>query len=63
MVGTKIFYKRKLRRDGEIEKHKKCRLVDQEFWQFEGVHCTETLSTPAAASIRMLLATSVAREG
>ena len=63
VVGTKMLYKRKLGQDGKVEKYK-CRPVVQGFWQVEGVHYTEKYSpTPAAASIRMLLAMAAAKDG
>ena len=63
VVGTKIFYKRKVGQDGKVEKYK-CRFVAQRFWQVEGVHYTEKYSpTPATASIRMLLAMAAATDG
>ena len=62
VVGTKMLYKRKIERDGKVEKYK-CRLVAQGFWQVEGVHYTEKYSpTPATASIRMLLAMAAAKD-
>ena len=55
-----MLYKKNIEQDGEVEKYK-CRLVAQRFWQVEGVHFTKKYSpTPAAASIRMLLATAAA---
>ena len=63
VVATKMLYRRKIGQDGKVEKYK-CRLVAQGFWQMEGVHYTETYSpTPATASIRMLLAMAVAKDG
>ena len=63
VVGTKMLSKKKIGYDGEIETYK-CRLVAQGFWQVEGVHYTEKYSpTPAAASIRMVLATAAAKGG
>ena len=63
VVGRKILYKRKIGQDGKVEKYK-CRLVAQGLRQVEGVHCTENYSpTPAAASIRMLLAMAAAKDG
>ena len=51
VVGTKMLYKRKVKKYGIVEKYK-CRLVAQGFWQVEGVHYTEKYSpTPATASI------------
>ena len=62
-VGTKMLYKRKIRKDGKVEQYK-CRLVAQGFWQVEGVHYTENYSpTPVTASIRMLLAMAAAKDG
>ena len=53
VVGTKMFYKRKIELDRKFEEYK-CRLVAQGFWQMEGVHYTEKYSpTPATASIGM----------
>ena len=40
VVGTKMLYKRKIGKDGKVEKYK-CRLVAQGFRQVEGVHYTE----------------------
>ena len=63
VVGTKMFYKRKVGQDGKVEEYK-YRLVAQEFWQVEGVHYTETYSpTPATASIQMRLAMAAAKDG
>ena len=63
VVGTKMLYKRKIGKDGKVEKYK-CRLVAQGFWQVEGVYYTEKYSpTPATASIRMLLAMAAAKVG
>ena len=63
VVGNKMYCKRKIRQDGEVEKYK-CRLVAQEFWQVERLYYTEKyLSTPAAASIRIRLATAGAKDG
>ena len=63
VVGTKMLYKRKIGKDGKVEKYK-CRLVAQGFRQVEGVHYTEKYSpTPATASIRMLLAMAAAKDG
>ncbi|CAM9937371.1 unnamed protein product, partial [Ascophyllum nodosum] len=63
VVGTKLRYKLKIGQDGEVEQSK-CRLVAQGFWQVEGVHYTKKYSpTPATASIRMLLAIAMARDG
>ena len=39
VVGTKMFYKRKIGKDGKVKKYK-CRLVAHGFWQVEGVHYT-----------------------
>ena len=58
VVGTKMFYKKKIGQDGEVEKYT-CRLVAQWYWQVEGVHYTENYQpAPTAASIWMLLATT-----
>ena len=63
VVGTEMFYKRKIGKDGKVEKYK-CRLVAQGFWQVERVHYTEEYSpTPATAIIRMLLAMAAAKGG
>ena len=63
MVGTKILYKRKIGQHGKVEKSM-CRLVVQGFWQVAGLHYTDKYSpTPATASIRMLLAMAVAKDG
>ena len=63
VVGTKTLHKRKIGQDGKIEKYK-YRLVAKGFWQVEGVHYAEKYSpTPATASIRMLLAITVAKDG
>ena len=63
VVGTKMFYKRKIGQDGKVEKYK-CRQVAQGFWQVEGVHYTEKYSpTPATASIWMLLAVAAVKDG
>ena len=63
VVGTKIFYKRKVGKDGKVEKYK-YRLVAQGFWQVKGVHYTENYSpTPAIASIRTLLAIAATKNG
>ena len=63
VVGTQMFYKRKIGQDGKVEKYK-CRVVAQGFWQVEGVHYTEKyLPTPATVSIRMLLAMAAAKDG
>ena len=62
VVATKVLYKRNIGQDGEVEKYQ-CRLVTQG-WQVEEVYYTENYSpTPAAASIRMLLATAAAKDG
>ena len=39
VVGTKMFYKRKIGKDVKVKKYK-CRLVAHGFWQVEGVHYT-----------------------
>ena len=63
VVGTKMLYKRKIGKDGKVEKYK-YRLVAQGFWQAERVHYTEKYSpTPATASIWMLLAMAAAKDG
>ena len=63
VVGTHMLYKRKIGKDGKVEKYK-CLLIAQRFWQVEGVHYTEKYSpTPATASIRMLLAMAGAKDG
>ena len=63
VVGTKMLYKRKIGQDGKVNKYK-CRFVAKGFWEVEGVHYTEKYSpTPAAASIRMLLAMAAAKDG
>ena len=63
MVGTKMFYKRKIGQDGKVEKCK-CRLVAQGLWQVEGIYYTEKYSpTPATASIQVLLAMAAAKDG
>ena len=62
VVGTKRRYKRKIGKDGKVEKYM-CRLVSQGFWQVEDVHYAEKYSpTPATASIRMRLAMAAAKE-
>ena len=63
MVGTKMLYNKKIEQNGKVENYR-CRLVAQGFWQVEGVLYTEKYSpTPAIASIRMLLAMVVAKDG
>ena len=63
VFGTKMLYKRKIGKDGKVEKYKR-RLVTQGFSQVEGVHYKENYSpTPAIASIRMLLAMAAAKDG
>ena len=63
VFSTKMLYKRKIGKDGKVEKYKR-RPVTQRFWQGEGVHYTEIYSpTPAIASIRMLLAMAAAKDG
>ena len=58
-----MFYKRKIGQGGEVKKYK-CRLVTHGFWRVGGVHYTDKYSpTPAAASIRMLSAMAVAKDG
>ncbi|CAM9772712.1 unnamed protein product [Ascophyllum nodosum] len=57
MLGTKRLYSRKRRERGEVAKHKR-RFVAQGFLQIRRLHYEEWSSpTPAAASIRMALAT------
>ena len=56
MLGTKRLNSRKIGERGEVVKHK-CRFVAQGFRQIKGLHYEESSSsTPAAASIRMVLA-------
>lgn len=52
------------RRRRQVREVQFCRLVSQGFWQVEGVYHTEKYSpTPAAGSIRMLLAMVAAEDG
>ena len=63
-VGTEPVFKRKIDKDGEIEKYK-ARLVVQRFPQVEGIHYTDSYSpTPTAAinSVRILLAIAEAQD-
>jgi len=62
VVGTKEIFTRKIGKDGEVEKYK-CRLVAKGFRQVKGLHYQETFSpTPAAASIRLVLATAAVED-
>ena len=55
MIGTKTIFKRKIEKDGRIEKYK-CRFVAQEFRQIKGIRYDESSSPPPSqASIRMVL--------
>lgn len=57
-VGTKKLFKRKTDRHGKVEKYKRP-LMAQRFWQVNGLHSRRTFSPkPAAARIRMVLATA-----
>ena len=47
VLGTRIVFKRKLGKDGQVEKYK-CRFVAQGIRQIKGLHCQESSSpTPA----------------
>ena len=55
MLGTKTIFKRKIGKDGRIEKYKS-RFVAQRFRQIKGIHYDESSSpTPSQASIRVVL--------
>ena len=55
VLGTKTIFKRKIGKDGRIEKYK-CRFVAQGFRQIKGIHYDESLSpAPSQARIRMVL--------
>ena len=63
VAGTKTLYKQEIGQDGKLEKYK-CRFIEEVFWQVEGVHYTEKYSpTPATASVWVLLAMAVAKDG
>ena len=56
VLGTKTFFKRKVGRDGRVEKYK-CRFVAKGFRQIKGIRYRELSSpTPTQSSIRMALA-------
>ena len=58
-----MLYKRKIGQADEIEKYK-CRLVTQGFCPVEGVYYTEKYPPiPVAASIRIFLVTTAAKDG
>ncbi|CAN0393819.1 unnamed protein product, partial [Ascophyllum nodosum] len=63
VLGTKTIFKRKIGKDGRIEKYK-CRFVAQVFRQIKGIHYDESSSpTPSQASIRMVLGTAAVKDG
>ncbi|CAM9723757.1 unnamed protein product, partial [Sphacelaria rigidula] len=56
LLGTRLVFKRKINKDGQIEKYK-CRFVAQGFRQIPGIHYQESsFPTPAQSSIRVALA-------
>ena len=62
VLGTKTLFKRKIGKDGQIEKYK-CRFVTQGFRQVKGLHYKESSSpTPTASSMRAILATAAVRD-
>ena len=61
VLGTKTLFKRKIGKDGQIEKYK-CRFVTQGFRQVKGSHHHESSSpTPTASSMRAVLATAAVK--
>ena len=62
VLGTKTLFKRKIGKDGQVEKYK-CRFVTQGFRQIKGLHYHESFSpTPTAASMRAVLATAAVED-
>ncbi|CAM9520770.1 unnamed protein product, partial [Ascophyllum nodosum] len=58
VLGTKTLFKRKIGKDGQIEKYKR-RFANQGFRQVKGLHYHESSSpTPTASSMRAVLATA-----
>ena len=61
VLGTKTLFKRKIGKDGQMEKYK-CRFVTQGFRQVKGLHYHESCSpTPKASSVRAVLATAAVK--
>ncbi|CAN0353481.1 unnamed protein product, partial [Ascophyllum nodosum] len=61
VLGTKTLFKRKIGKDGQIEKYK-CRFVTQGFCLVKGLHYHESSSpTPTASSMRAVLATAAVK--
>ncbi|CAN0335182.1 unnamed protein product, partial [Ascophyllum nodosum] len=61
VLSTKILFKRKIGKDGQIEKYK-CRFVTQGFRQVKGLHYHESSSPiPTASSTRAVLATAAVK--
>ena len=56
VLGTKTLFKRKIGKDGQIEKYK-CRFVTQGFRQVKGLHYHES-SSPTPTASRAVLATA-----
>ena len=58
VLGTETLFKRKIGKDGQIEKYK-CRSMTQGFRQVRGLNYHESSSpTPTASSLRAVLATA-----
>ena len=61
VLGTKTLFKRKIGKDGQMEKYK-CRFVTQGFRQVKGLHYHESCSpTPKASSVRAVLTTAAVK--
>ena len=62
VLGTKTIFKRKIGKDGRIEKYK-CRFVAQGFRQIKCIHYDESSSpTPSQASIRMVISIAALKD-
>ncbi|CAN0436588.1 unnamed protein product, partial [Ascophyllum nodosum] len=62
VLGTKTIFKRKIGKDGRIQKCK-CRFVAQGFRQIKDILYDEASSpTPSQASIRMVLGTAAVKD-
>ncbi|CAN0354385.1 unnamed protein product, partial [Ascophyllum nodosum] len=62
ILGTRTIFKRKIGRDGRIEKYKS-RFVAQGFRQIESIQYDESSSpTPSKASIRMVLGIAAVKD-